>query len=123
MSIPLATTTITVMGNRPQRDVDPDDDALAVPQVTLATGVRASITLPNSERRVDNIDETDSYALRCDIFPEGLTRYDTVIDESTGVSYEVRVSALSSTTMLGLEHVKATIRKREGLTSSEPVST
>lgn len=123
MSIPVATTTITVMGNRPQRDVDPDDPDLAIPSVTLATGVRASITIPASNRRVDNIDEVDDYALRCDVFDAGLTRYDTIIDESTGVSYEVRVSALSLPTMLGLQHIKATVRKRQGLTSSEPVST
>lgn len=120
MSIPIATTTITVKGNRPQLDIDPDDDTLDVPQTTLATGVRASITLPTSSRDVDNADESDEYALRCDVFTDGLTRYDTVIDESTGVSYEVRVSALSLPTMLGLRHVKATLRKRKGLASEQP---
>lgn len=123
MTIAIATTHITVMGNRPQLDIDPDDPDTQVPQEVLATGVRASITLPASNRRVDNIDEVDDYALRCDIFDAGLSRYDTVIDESTGVSYEVRVSAVSPATLLGLEHIKATVRKREGLTSSEPVST
>ncbi len=111
------------MGHRPQRDIDPDDDDLRVPPVILATGVRASITIPASNRRVDNIDETDDYALRCDVFEAGLTRYDTIIDESSGVSYEVRTAARSLPTLFGLEHIKASVRKREGLTSSEPVST
>lgn len=123
MTIAIATTHITVLGNRPQLDIDPDDDDLRVPQEVLVTGIRASISIPASERRVNNIDEVDDYALRCDIFPAGLTRYDTVIDETTGVRYEVRVAAVSPSLLFGLEHIKASIRKREGLTSSEPVTT
>jgi hypothetical protein len=123
VTIPLATTRITVMGNRPQLDIDPDDDAVSVPREVLANDVRASITQPASNRRIENIDETDDYALRCDLFDAGLTRFDTVIDESTGVEYEVRTASVSLPTLLGLQHIKATIRKREGLTSSAPLST
>lgn len=120
MPIAIATTHITVKGVRPQTDVDPDDDETYEPPTVLATGVRASITLPSSARDVDQSDEVDDYALRCDIFGAGLTRHDTVIDESTGVEYEVRVSALSPATMLGLEHIKATIRKRKGFAGDNP---
>lgn len=120
MSIVIATTTITVMGNRPQLDIDPDDDDVQVPQEELATGVRASITLPAASRHVDNSDEVVEYALRCDVFPGGLSRYDTVIDETTGVEYAVRVVALSLPTMLGLDHIKAMLRDRKGLDSEQP---
>jgi hypothetical protein len=111
------------MGNRPQLDIDPDDDAVSVPREVLANDVRASITQPASNRRIENIDEADDYALRCDLFEAGLTRFDTVIDETTGVEYEVRTASVSLPTLLGLQHIKATIRKREGLTSSAPLST
>lgn len=118
MSIPLATTTITVKGVRPQSEVDPDADGYDGPgpvPVVLATGVRASITKPDARRYLDGNDEQDSYALRCDNFDAGLTRHDTIIDELTEVEYEVRSVAPSVAALLGLEHIKATVFVREGL--------
>ncbi len=120
MSIPLATTHITVKGHRPQLEIDPDDDELTTPPEVLVNHVRACISLPAATRRVDNTDEVDEYALRCDIFDAGLSRYDTVIDESTGVEYEVRVSALSPASIFGMDHIKATLRLRKGLSSDQP---
>ncbi len=120
MAIPLATTTITVKGVRPQSDIDPaDDDEVAPPEV-IANGVRASISQPASSRNTDGADEIDEYALRCDLFDSGLTWYDTVIDEKTGVEYEVRVVALSMAELFGLQHFKATLRKGKGLSGERP---
>ncbi len=119
--IPLATTTITVRGRRPQSDVDPDAEGYDPPEAAptvLAAGVRACISKPESRRGsegTDGADETDSYALRCDLFVGGLTRHDTVTDDKTGVVYEVRKSAVSDTTIFGLQHIKAQLRLSEGL--------
>lgn len=122
MAIVIATTTVTIKGNRPQLDIDPDDEGLTVLPEVLATGVRASITLPATARRVDNIDQVDEYAFRCDPVDVGLTRFDTVIDESTNTEYEVRTVAESLPTLFGFEHITGRVRARKGLTSSEPSS-
>lgn len=118
MSIPLATTTITVKGVRPQSDVDPDANGYDGPgpvPVVLASGIRASITRPVPRRDIEGNDEQDAYALRCDLFDAGLTRHDTIIDESTEVEYEVRSVAPSVAALLGLQHLTATVFVREGL--------
>lgn len=122
MAIILATTTITVSGVRPQSSIDPDaygydgDPAVPVPGV-IAEDVRACISAPVSARDVDQNAEVTEYALRCDLFEGGLTRYDTVTDDKTGVSYEVRVVALSVAEMFGMQHIKATLRKAEGVSN------
>lgn len=129
MAILLQTTTITVMGHRPQLIVDPDAegyDPPAEPPAVLVTGHPASIAQPKSARGSATggvADETDDYSLRCNIFADGITRYDTVIDETTGDEYEVRIAVVSHATLFGLQHIKATLRKREGLKSSAPTNT
>lgn len=124
MSIALATTTITVLGTRPQKVTDPDAGGYdARPDdtpVIIAAGVRACISLPKSQRSIGtqrtlNVDEVDEYSCRCDLFEAGLTRYDIVLDETTGVRYAVRVAALSNTTVLGLQHIMATLRINKGV--------
>lgn len=118
MAIPLATTTISIIGVRPQSPVDPDAEGFDGPgptPVPLINGVRASITQPKPERGTDGNDEQDLYTLSCDPIDVGLTRYDTVVDEQTGTTYEVKKVAASPATLLGLDHVKATLFKREGL--------
>lgn len=120
MSIPLATTTVTIKGVRPQSAVDPDADGYDTPAAapaTLATEVRASITLPSGTRGSRNADEIDSYIMRMDNIPDGLNQHDTVLDESTGIEYEV-VSALPSLPEgYGLEHTKAKLQVVRGLNS------
>lgn len=126
MPIVLATTTITVMGTRPQIEVDPDAegyDPPAEPPAIIATGIRACITRPKGSRDTARSDEVEDYALKCDVFEGGLTRYDTVIDESTGVEYDVRIAALSTATILGLNHMIATLRERKGLSANAPSNT
>lgn len=119
MSIPLATTTITVKGRRPQADVDPEaegyDAPLAEPPV-VATGVRASITLPRGTRPAE-ADEVDAYVLRCDVFEAGLDRYSTVVDDSTGQEYVVVWVAPSLPQAFGLEHLKARIQVSKGISA------
>lgn len=117
MAVPLAATTITVKGTRPQSPVDPDAegyDAAPAEPATLYTGVRASITRPQGRRSgVD--DEVDSYTLSCD--PIDLSRFDIIIDETDALEYEVHAVMPSTTVAFGLEHTKATIKLRKGLRS------
>jgi hypothetical protein len=118
MSIPLQTTTVTVMGRRPQAPVDPDLEGYEpdpLPLITLVTGLRASITLPSSRRQVASTDQTDVYVLRTDPFE--INRYDIVIDESDGVEYEVSSAVPSKPVSWGLQHTIAYITLSKGLSS------
>lgn len=119
MSIPIAHTTITVWGLRPLEQYDPDavgyDYEPLVPNA-IAQEIRASISMPSGKRSGET--EEDEWVLRCDLLPEhlnGLSRYDTVIDDRTGVEYEVTWVAESTNRSVGLEHIKAKLRIRKGL--------
>lgn len=116
MAIPIATTTITVRG-RAQSLNDPDaegyDPAPPAP-ATKATGVRASITLPSPVPNEPQ--QTDIYALRCDDV-EGMERFDTVIDESDDVEYELMTLTRSKPTGFGLEHTIGTLRLVKGVSN------
>lgn len=120
--IPLATTTVTVHGIRPQSDVDPDADGYdgAGPTPTvLVTGIRASVTLPQGKRS-NPTDEVLSYKLRMDLV-EGfeLTRYDTVTDDGTGQVFRIEEVALSTPEAWGLSHWVATLKQGRGIVESE----
>lgn len=120
MSIPLATTTITVTGVRPQSSIDPDAegyDAPAPAPTTLSTGVRACISNPTGSRSTPN-DELDIYTLSCD--PVDLNRFDIVLDETTGTQYMVDSVTISPAETFGLEHTKATLRLTKGLNGGGP---
>lgn len=123
MAIPIATTTVTVKGVRPQSSLDPDAegyDAAPPDDTTLATGVRATITLPIG-RRSNPTDSIESYSLRCDLLPGGveLTRFDVVVDEVTTREYIVHEVALSLPEEFGLTHWVATLRMDKGIVSRE----
>lgn len=113
--IALATTTITVKGNRPQVAIDPSGYDVVPPMDTLATGVRASITQPRETRNTNGVSEANDYTLVCDPVDVGLSQYDHVIDEKTGVEYEVRSASKSVALVFGLNHVKAVLRESKGL--------
>lgn len=123
MAVPLATTTITVHGVRPQSAVDPDAEGYDAPPpapTMQATGIRATISLPQSARGSSAAvsspaDEVDTYTLSCD--PVELTRHDTVTDDTTGVVYEVETVIPSPTVVFGLQHIKAKLKRTEGLTN------
>ncbi len=117
--IPIHTTTVTVRGIRPQSAVDPGAEGYD-PQPTpvdLVTGLRATITLPAFKRQVP-ADQVDLYALRTDPFE--ITRHDTIIDETTGVEYEVDSVGPSTPEMFGLAHTVGYIKITRGLKSGGP---
>lgn len=119
MSIPLATTLVTIMGKRPQSSVDPDAegyDAPAPADGVLAIDVRASITLPDGTRGKD-ADAIDIYTLRIDPIEVGLSQYDQVIDQQDGKEYEVVTAVESKPLDYGLHHIMATIHLVRGLNS------
>ena len=120
MTIPIATTTVTIKGKRPQSSIDPDAegyDAPAAEPDTLATGVRATITLPTGTRNNSDANEVVSYAMRCDPVDVDVTCFDTVIDESNDVEYKVSSAQRSHPTAFGLDHITARIYLTNGLQS------
>lgn len=121
MTIPIATTTITIKGRDPQEAVDPDAvgyDPAPDPLPVLATGVRATISLPSFKRRTGQADQVDVYALRCDPVPNVTPdRYFVIIDETTGAEYEVDRIGPSLPEMFGLAHTVAYIKIVRGAVS------
>lgn len=116
MSIPLATTTITVIGVRPQSAIDPDAEGYGDPTPTpsvLVTGLRACISRPAFRRQVGETDQEDVKALRCD--PFDITRFDTVVDETTGETYEVLSAGPSEPVQWGLQHTVAFLKIDRGI--------
>jgi hypothetical protein len=110
VSIPLATTTISVE----RALVDPTRDGYdtkPAPAVVVS-GVRAHISAPSgteilaggSEQRIDRHLDCDSVDLR---------HYDEVVDEVTGLRYQVVWT--ESRTGLGLDRVEAGLRRVEGI--------
>ncbi len=119
MSIPLATTTVTIKGKRPQSTLDPDADGYdsdAPADTELATNVRASITLPEGRRSKPG-DEVDGYILRIDPVDVGLNQHDEVIDEQDGAEYTVVWAVASKPTAYGLQHIKAKLQLTRGIKS------
>lgn len=116
MAIPLATTTITVIGVRPQSALDPDGegygDTTSTPSV-LVTGLRACISRPAFRRQVGETDQEDVKALRCDPFE--ITRFDAIVDETTGEEYEVVSAGPSEPVQWGLQHTVAFIKISRGM--------
>lgn len=115
--IPLATTTVTVRGVRPQLEYDPDAedyDGFKAPEPwNLTTGLRATITRPAFKREQSDADQIDVYALRTDPFE--ITRFDRIVDESDGTEYEVISAGPSKPVTFGLMHTVAYIRLVKGV--------
>lgn len=119
MPIPIATTTVAVWGKRPQSPEDPDSEGYDDPpseSAALATGIRASITLPNA-RRGELADMVNSYTMRMDLFSDDLTQYDFILDESTSTLYKVETVIKSIPEAFGLSHWKATLKLTKGINS------
>lgn len=122
MAIPLATTTISITGVRPESPADPlsqgyPDTPDAPAAAVVASGVRACISQPGMAREVrqsgnDGM-QTEVWALRCD--PADLRIYDTVTDETTGVEYAVQSVVHSRPLLHSLDHTFAVLRVRKGL--------
>lgn len=120
MAIPIATTTISIFGKRPQSAIDPDAEGYDAPGPApelLASGVRATITQPAGTRRYGDTDETVYYALRCDPVEADVTRFDTIIDEVSGVEYNVSHAQHSYPLAFGLNHITARLYFTRGLSA------
>lgn len=117
MSIPLATTTITVERRQaPASDDDPwdtADDTAADEFVPVAQAVRAVISVRERQQPTGPGDsESVTFSLQCD--PCDLTYLDQVTDDNTGQAYEV-AWAVELQGVAGLSSVKAGLTTRKGL--------
>lgn len=114
MTIPYASTSITVRRPSVGSDTDPwvvSDDAA---DTNVITGVRAHISTPRgSELNSGGAQENVSFLLDCD--PVALTNTDRVYDENTGQLYEVVWAEQREA--LGLDHVVAELQKIAGSAS------
>lgn len=124
MSIPLVTHRVTILGVRPQPTVDPDSDGYDTEDhpisVTLATNWPASITQPTAQRESsgglgsdDAPLQVDEYAFRCD--PTDINRFDYIVDDVDGTTYQVTWVTESLPVLFGLEHIIARIKRVKGL--------
>jgi hypothetical protein len=109
--IPFSTTTITV--KRPA----PTDEPYETPGApsTVASGIRAHISQGRgAENVVGGDQEVVFHRLTCD--PCNLDNADAVIDDATGLVYEVEWARLRRG--LGLDHMEAGLRQVEGVAAS-----
>lgn len=117
MTIPLSTTTITVLRLPAIETPGPGEEWLdpydAQPARTeVATGVRAHFSSPTGREIVQGGEqERVDFVLLCDTLTVGLNHLDEVEDETTGELYEVvwarrRIG-------LGLDHIEAGVRAVE----------
>lgn len=112
MSIPLATTTITVWRIPVNSGADLRDPTDAQPaHERIASGVRAQISSPfGRERNQGGVQEVVEFSLSCD--PTDMSNLDRIEDDATGEMYEVvwarqRVG-------LGLDHTRAGLKQVTG---------
>lgn len=117
MSIPLATTVISIYRRPDQSNVDPWDATIpgtdqAAPTATaVATGIRAVIGQPSGSERLQGGSQmviTDH--LTCD--PTDLRHTDQVRDEISGQWFAVVTTQLR--TGLGLDHVESSLKRVVG---------
>lgn len=112
MSVPLATTTVTVREVPADPNRDPYDAAPAA--VTVASGVRAHISTSSGREQVaGGSQEVVTFRLSCDPFDGGLSHQATVEDEQTGEVYEVVWSVARFG--IGLDHIQAGLRQVSGV--------
>jgi hypothetical protein len=109
--IPFATTTITI--TRPAPTDEPYEPP--GPPSTVVAGVRAHISLGRGAENVVGGDQEVVYhRLTCD--PCDLDNADQVIDDATGLVYDVEYARLRRG--LGLDHMEAGLRQVEGVAAS-----
>jgi hypothetical protein len=110
MSIPLATTTITI--SRKRDDDDPYDTPTVRP---VANGIRAVIGSPSGRDRIIGGDQSAITAkLDCD--PCDLRHYDVVTDDVTAVEYGV--VWVTTRIGLGLDHLEAGLTAVQGASNA-----
>lgn len=110
MTLPLTTTTISVLRNAGGSQ-DPYDEKL--PPTAIATGIPAHISTSSGDETVQGgSQEVTEFRLDCD--PTDVTFLDQIKDERTNEVYEVRWTR-SRVDLPGLEYVQAGLKKVEGL--------
>lgn len=108
--IPLATTTITV--TRPGSTAYQDGYTPAPAPTPVAAGVRAHLSAPSGAEAVQGGSaETVQWRLTCD--PVDLHHADTIVDDSTGDTFEVVWAR--SRPGLGVDHTVAGLLQRSGV--------
>lgn len=124
MPIPLVTHRVTILGVRPQSAVDPDSDGYDAEDlpvlVPLATNWPASITQPTPQRESsgglgsdDTTLQVDEYTFRCD--PTDVNRFDYIIDDADGTTYQITAVTKSLPVLFGLEHIVGRVKRVKGL--------
>lgn len=116
MAIPFAPTLITVKRPDPSQDYDEPYQGDAKVWNVVATGIRASIG--TFSRTVSATEKAGTQTIQvlqltCDIPLSGITHLDRVLDEKTGVEYEVHW--VFKRLGLGLDHYTAELGRVEGL--------
>ena len=115
MAIPVETTTIRVERVPDDPDRDPYDPAPA-PQ-TVASGVRAHIsTGRGDEDRAGGSRSHVHFRLSCDPYDGSLLHTDTIVDEQSGETYEVRW-AVARFGLGDLDHYQAGLDQISGVVS------
>lgn len=92
MAIPVATTTITVRRRQAQYEADADLPYAEPPELaytTVATGVRAVLSLPRMHETAEGSTVANRAIFRFMADPADVEMFDLVEDEKTGQLYEV----------------------------------
>lgn len=110
MSIPVATTTISVKRSADAGGWDPSQGE--PPMTLLNKGVRAVIS-SESGRNVSTPGETSTVMFRLVCDKTALTYLDTVVDEITGEIYEVDWAHYQPG-VAGLDHTQAGLKQVKG---------
>lgn len=104
MTLPLATTRITVLRSDQDGSKDEYDTLTFAP---IASGVRAVVSSPRgAEQNQNGSSEDVSFRLDCD--PTDLRHDDRITDETTGETFEVTWTRRR--VGLGLDHTVADLR-------------
>jgi hypothetical protein len=116
MSIPIATTTLTVLRPGPAAGTDPQLasyglDAPATP-VQVVAGVRAHIGSPSGVEKIVNGEQTH-VSYRCTADPADIQSRDRVVSSRDGLTYEVSYAVLRND-VPALAHLQMALTRDEG---------
>lgn len=112
MSIPISTTTVTVLRVPGSATRDPYDPEPAA--TTVAAGVPAHIsTSYGREQQRGGSQSVTSLRLSCDPIPAGLLHTDRILDDKTGEVYEVTWAVARFG--LGMDHLQGGLRQVSGV--------
>lgn len=115
--LPFATTTISVLRNTSSvEDSEPlyDGDSPTARQV-VASGVGANIGggTGSAESRSAGSQNTIRLKMQCNPFGQDLSHLDGILDETTGIIYDLQVAVYRQG--VGLDHWQCQLTRTEGL--------